>query len=237
MINMIEKNVLSKNFFTEDYFGDKSLIKYIKNYISGHKKSNYFNYESLADNKRFWGSVFKIIKKYKIKGNFLDAACAYGLLLKYASPYFDKTFGFDISEFAIEKAKKNAPNAELSIADLNADDLPFDECFDLITALEVLEHTESVEASLRKLAMKLKNDGYMVISLPMRGTFWGKVFQLVDIDKSHVSVPKSEKEILKIIDRTGLRIIEKNYLISTPLGDIPGIAVSMQLVLRKKTCP
>lgn len=230
---MSEKNVLSKNFFSEDYFGDKSLIKYIKNYISGNKKSNYFNYESLADNKKFWNSIIKIIKKYKIKGNFLDAACAFGYLLKYASPYFNKTYGFDISEFAIEQAKKNAPTATLSIADINSENLPFEEQFDLITALEVLEHTESVGRSLKKMAVKLKDDGFMIVSLPMRGTFWGKVFQLLDIDKSHISVPRTEKQIIDIVDEAGLRIIEKNYLMSTPLGDIKGIAVSMQLVLQK----
>jgi len=232
------KKDLSKNFFSESYFGDKSLIKYIKAYLSGQKKSNYFNYQSLADNPKYWDSMLKIITKYDKRGgngNFLDIGCALGLLLKYASPHFKEIYGYDISEFAIKQAQKNAPMAKLTAGNINTDNLPYkDEFFDFIIALEILEHTKSVELSLKKIVPKLKKDGILVISLPIRGTFWGKIFQIFDIDKSHIDVPRNEKEIFDIIDRVGLRAIEINRSMFTPWGEIKGIAVSVRIVLQKK---
>lgn len=232
---MTKKIVLSKDFFSEDYFRDEDFIKGIKALLSGRKKSNYFDYKAMADNKNCWHSIIKIIEKYGISGRFLDIGCAYGYLLKYTPSNFKEIHGYDISEFAIKQATKNAPTAKLTVGDINTDTPPYkDGYFDLVTALEILEHTESIELSLRKIVPKLKKDGFLIISLPIRGTFWGKIFQLIDIDKSHINVPRNEKQVLAIINRLGLKVIEINHPFITPWGEINGINSALQLVLQKK---
>ncbi len=210
---------------TKDYFS--------KDYFFGKKLSNYFNYNSW-DNDRYWNSVIDIIKKYKINGRMLDVGCALGLLLKRTKKYFNEIHGLDISEFAINEAKRNVPGAILKITDINNDELSYpDKYFDLITALDILEHTESMQDSLRKIISKLKDNGYLIISVPLKDTWAGRIFSLFDIDKSHISIP-TKKELLEMIDRLELKIINQSYFLNMIYFKIKGIPVCIELVLKKK---
>jgi SAM-dependent methyltransferase len=59
--------------------------------------------------------------------------------------------------------------ADVNIAqlDLNAQPLPYeDECFDLVTCSEVLEHVENYRAVLREIKRVLKPGGLMVVTTP-----------------------------------------------------------------------
>lgn len=211
---------ISKDYFSKDYF-------------FGKKLSNYFNYNSW-DNDRYWKSIIDIIKRYKIKGRMLDVGCAFGLLLKRTKKYFNEVHGIDISEFAISEAKRNVPDATLKIININNEELPYpDKYFDLITALDVLEHTESIQNSLKKIASKLKDNGYLIISLPLRDTWAGRISSLFDIDKSHISIA-TKKELFEIFDRLGLKIIDRGYFLNMIYFKIKGMPVCIELVLRKK---
>lgn len=213
-----------QNYFSKDYFS--------KDYFFGYKKSNYFNY-NLFDNNGFWGSIISAIKKYKISGRFLDVGCALGFLLKRVVPYFDEVYGVDISKFAIKEAQKKVPSSKLSIADLNKDELPYsDEYFDLITALDFLEHTESIEKSLNKITKKLRPNGYLIISLPIKDTWAAKINNFLNKDATHVSIP-SQKELSEIISRVGLKIIKKKYFINMIFFKLNNIPVCVEIILQK----
>ncbi len=188
--------------FTKEFFS--------KDYFFGRKRSNYLNY-NYWDNDRYWKSIISAIKKYKIKGKMLDIGCAFGFLLKRVVPYFNEVHGVDISSFAVQKAKEEVPSAKLKLIDINTENLPYpDKYFDLITALDVLEHTESIEDSLRKITKILHDTGYLIISVPLRDTWAGKIFSILNKDPTHISVP-SRKELFDIINRIGLKILEKHY--------------------------
>ncbi len=209
----------SSDFFSKDYFYNKI-------------RSNYGKYD-LWNNDWFWKPEIKIIKKYKIKGKALDIGCAFGFFLKRVAPYFEKLYGIDISNFALERAKKEIPEANLRLIDLNTDDLPFpDKYFDLITAFDVLEHTESIENSLKKLVKKLNDNGYIIITLPVKDTWAGKIFHLKDKDLSHISVT-TRKEIFETIDRAGLKIIEKEYFFNAIYLKLKYVPVDIRIVLKK----
>lgn len=204
-----------------------------KDYFFGCKRSNYINYD-WWDNDGYWKSIISAIKKYKMSGRMLDIGCAFGFLLKRVVPYFNEVYGIDISSFAIQRGKKEAPTAILKIVDFNKQELLYpDRYFDLITAFDFLEHTKSIKESLRKITKKLKDNGYLIILLPLRDTWAGKINRIFDKDPTHISVP-SRKELFDAIDQAGFKILEKTYFLSLIFFRLKGIPVSIEIILQKK---
>jgi 2-polyprenyl-3-methyl-5-hydroxy-6-metoxy-1,4-benzoquinol methylase len=203
-----------------------------RSYFYGFSKSNYLNYEKLNPSKLFEGILY-FVRKHNIRVNkVLDVGCAFGFLLKELSSVFDELHGFDISEFAIEKAKKVIPEASLKIHSLE-DPLPYpDNNFDCITAIDVLEHTKDFERSFGKLVKKLRKGGYLIVSTPLDD--WPRrYFGFMDTDKTHISVLK-EQELNSIIKKNNLKVIDKRYYLPFPLiYRIPRIPFSIEVLLRK----
>lgn len=203
-----------------------------KDYFFGIKHSNYFNY-NWWNNDGYWKSVIETVKKYKINGRALDVGCAFGFLLKRLKPYFNEIHGIDVSTFAIQRAQKEASSAILKKIDINNQELPYpDGYFNLITAFDVLEHTESIEKSLKKIVKKLNKNGYLIISLPIRDTWAGKIFHIFDKDTTHINVP-SRKKLFDAVEKVGLKIIERDYSLNMIFFKPKGIPVIIDLVLKK----
>jgi SAM-dependent methyltransferase len=202
--------------------------RFDKDYFCG-KGSNYPNYGKI-DASKYFKRVISFIKDQGLNGRFLDVGCAFGLLLKEVSPFFNRLYGFDISKFAIRKAKEKVPKADLRVLDLE-ETLPYpDESFDCITALDVLEHTKNFENNFYKIVKKLKKGGYFIISLPIYS--WPvKLFGFLDKDKSHVSILK-ENKIIQTIRRNKLSIVSKKYFL--PFFRIPYIPAEVELILKKE---
>jgi len=207
--------------------------KFGRNYFYGFSQSNYLNYEKLNPSKLFKG-IIHFVKKHNIGGNeILDVGCAFGFLLKELSSVFSHLYGFDISEFATEKARKVVPEASLRILSLE-DSLPYaEEKFDCITAVDVLEHTEDFEKNFEKIVRHLKKGGHLIISTPL-DEWPRKYFGFMDKDETHISVLK-EKELKDIIRRNKLKIIDERYYLPFPLiYRIPRIPFSIEILLRKQ---
>ncbi len=207
--------------------------KFGASYFYGFTDSNYINYEKLNPSKLFEGILY-FVRKHDIKVNkVLDVGCAFGFLLKELSLFFEELHGFDISTFAIEKARMIIPEASLQIHSLE-NPLPYpDNSFDCITAVDVLEHTKSFERSFEKIVPKLKEDGYLIVSTPLDD--WPrKYFGFLDKDKTHISV-LTENELTKIFRKNNMKIIEKRYYAPFPfIYRIPGIPFSIEILLRKQ---
>ncbi|VVB72013.1 Ubiquinone biosynthesis O-methyltransferase [uncultured archaeon] len=167
-----------KEFFDEDYF-------------YGNKKSNYICYDEI-DPKKYFKNVIEFIEGRKKGGRYLDVGCAFGLLIREVSPFFDEIHGCDISTFAIEKAGKNAPEAKLRIVDLDGRFPYSNGYFDVVTALDVLEHTRNLEKNFEKISASVKDGGCLIVSTPILD--WPrKIFGFLDKDKSHISIPSENK--------------------------------------------
>ena len=206
---------------------------FLKDYFIGGKKSNYQNY-NWWDHDLNWKHIIKAVKNRGIKGRVLDIGCAFGFLLKRLVPYFSELNGLDISSYAIDRARKEVPNAKLGVFDINLDELPYpDNHFDLITALDVLEHTHSIKNNLLKIRGKLKNSGYLIITLPLKDTWAGKFFGYFDKDKTHISVPSFE-EMLKIVNNSDFEIVEKRTYFNLIFIKLNFIPVNLELLLRKR---
>jgi len=204
-----------------------------KDYFYGRINSNYQNYD-WYDNDQRWDFIIKRIKNLSCGGKILDIGCAFGFFLKRIAPFFNEVHGVDISEFAIERAKKQIPSAKLIVSDIEAESLPYpDGCFDVITAFDVLEHTQSIDKSIAKIIPKLKEKGYLIISLPVKDILGGRIFSFFDKDITHVSVP-AKKQLFDIIKKNNLQIIERYFFFSGLSYRIPVLPFGIELYLQKE---
>lgn len=121
-------------------------------------------------------NVLKLVEKNE-NVNYLDCGSATGeLTKKIASRIGTKNiFGVDRDATYIEKAKKNG--IKVAKGDLN-EEIPFkDETFDVVTAIEVIEHLHNTDIFLQELYRILKKGGYAIIGTENLAS-WHNVFAL-----------------------------------------------------------
>jgi 2-polyprenyl-3-methyl-5-hydroxy-6-metoxy-1,4-benzoquinol methylase len=206
--------------------------KFGRDYFYGNKESNYYNYDTIDASLAFKSGISFIKDNNFSGGRILDVGCAFGIFLEEVDPFFDKIYGCDISKFAIEKAKEKLPEADFKVVDVEKS-LPYeDDFFDCITAFDVLEHTKNLEKSFENIVSKLKDGGYLIMSMPIN--CWPrKIFGFLDKDKTHISILKG-KELVQIINKNELEIIKKDYFLPFPIvHKISGIPAEVEFILRK----
>lgn len=203
-----------------------------RSYFNFNKHSNYiFDYHHL-DNDRYWQSILHLINKHQIKGHMIDIGCAYGFLLKRLARCSDSVHGIDISEHAIAQSRQSVPSACLRVLDLDSEDLPYpSHYFHLITALDVLEHTKSVIRSLEKLVDKLSTNGYLLISVPVKDTWAGKIWtRYLDKDPTHISIPTTQ-DMFRMLKELNLKILERRYFYNLTFCKLYHVPVNIELLV------
>ncbi|MCK4744785.1 class I SAM-dependent methyltransferase [Candidatus Parcubacteria bacterium] len=162
------------------------------------------NFLKRAFIKRFIRQIVEIVQSLKISG-ILDAGCGEGLIIHNILRKIPKVKidAFDISEQALENAKKILPNNNFFQGDITDIKLPSND-YDLIIALEILEHLENPEAALRELKRATKK--YCLISVPWEPFFslgnlsCGKNIKRIGKDKEHLQF-WNKKEIVGIVEK------------------------------------
>lgn len=104
----------------------------------------------------------------------LDAGCGTGeFSLALAKDGWSVT-GFDPSEYAVELARERARRVgtDLRFEVATTDDFSSDETFDLVIAVDVLEHIEDDAGALRRLAGYLRPGGALLVTVPMDPALW-----------------------------------------------------------------
>jgi SAM-dependent methyltransferase len=88
-----------------------------------------------------------------------------------------------------------------------SDEVPFDEGgFDVVAALDVIEHVDEDAASLRSLARRLRPDGWMLLTVPALGWLWSAH------DVRHHHRRRYRRESIERIDReAGLAPVHVTY--------------------------
>jgi predicted TPR repeat methyltransferase len=210
--------IIMKEFFDKDYF-------------YGNKKSNYACYDEINP-KKYFKSVIEFIEERQRGGRYLDVGCAFGLLLREVSQFFDETHGCDVSAFAIEKARKNAPRSRLRAIDIDKI-FPYPAgYFDVVTALDVLEHTKNLKENFEKISASVNDGGYLIVSTPILD--WPRrIFGFLDKDKSHISIPE-ENEVIRIAEKNGFTILRRAHFLPAPkLCKVSYIPAEVELFLQK----
>ena len=169
----------------------------------------------------------------------LDIGCGAGLLCEPLSRLGAQVIGVDPSVSNIAAAKLHADKGHLSIdyRCTTVEEIDPRERFDIVLAMEVVEHVVDVGVFLKRCASMLKPNGLMVVSTLNRN--W-KSFALAIVGAEYVLrwlprgthrwdkfVTPNELEIA--LERGGLRVIDEAGVIYSLLADRWQISTDMDV--------
>jgi SAM-dependent methyltransferase len=141
--------------------------------------------------------------KSKIQNpKILDVGCGTGANLEMLAQ-FGEAEGVDVSDDALEFCKQKGLKAHKGFAEK----LPFaDESFDLVTALDVVEHLDDDVAGLKEMRRVLKSGGKTLIFVPAFMWLWG-----VQDDVSNHRIRYTKKQIIERLEKAGFAVERATY--------------------------
>ncbi len=120
----------------------------------------------------FWQRLRKVmehIQRPTLYERVLDFGCGSGVMLPYLSQISSQVTAMDVDLLPLERVQKYIPlasNVDVKDAVKNSiSDLPANS-FDLIIALDVLEHVKDLPRTLNELLTLLKQGGQLIVSGP-----------------------------------------------------------------------
>src|SRR6187402_1146404 len=159
----------------------------------------------------------------------LDIGCGAGLLCEPFTRLGAQVIGIDPSATNIAAARLHADKSQLSIdyRCTTVEEMDTRERFDIVLAMEVVEHVVDVAAFLDRCALMLKPGGLMVVSTLNRN--W-KSFALGIVAAEYVLrwLPRgthqwdkfvTPEELTLHLSRNKLEITEQSGVVYNPLGD------------------
>jgi len=126
----------------------------------------------------FWQRLRKAmnyIEKNAPHEKILDFGCGSGVMLPFLARQSKQVTAFDIDLLPLERVSKHIP-LPANVEVLDASQTPVSQLepksFDLINALDVLEHVDDLPRTFSELIRLLKPGGQIVVSGPTENTFY-----------------------------------------------------------------
>ena len=184
---------------------------------------NKAEYSKLAqcENTYWWhkGKLFliqELVKKYFPERalcktlNIFEVGCGTGEVNKKLES-FGKVTGIDISKESIEhctnKGIKNVYECDINNTDLKK--ITSNKKFDLIVALDVLEHIQDDIRTIKSVRSLLKENGYFFVTVPVHKFLWSEHDESLHHKRRYSSL-----EIIEKLKDSGFDIVKKSYFVS-----------------------
>lgn len=163
-----------------------------------------------TEQKNWWYRVRRIIirqliNKYKLcqQPKILDVGCGTGLLLKELEG-IGKVHGIDNSSLAVSFCKTRGIS---DVKQGDATNIPFDDCaFDIVLALDILEHVKDDYSALKEIRRVVKKQGVIIIFVPAFKFLWGKSDKISRHYRRY-----AKKELINLAGRNNLSILRFSY--------------------------
>ena len=159
-----------------------------------------------------WLPINKSIK-------YLDVACGAGqLLYGFKTMGFDNIYGIDVSPQQVLVAKKITSNV------YEGDALEFLQkninTFDLITAIDILEHLDKNEMFdfLDAIFLSLREGGRLILQMPNAESPFGHKIRYCDLTHENSFDPSNLNSILNIVGFKNFEIQECGPIVHGPLS-------------------
>lgn len=136
--------------------------------------------------------------------DILEVGCGNGGNLKLLSDY-GRISAVELDNAARERAIHRGL-AQIKEGWL-PDNLPFEDTkFDLVAALDIIEHLDDERRSIQVLRDRLKSKGYILITVPAYKQLWSRLD-----DVSHHKRRYTRKQIVSVVKDAGFDIIYSTY--------------------------
>jgi SAM-dependent methyltransferase len=151
----------------------------------------------------------------------LDVGCGTGTMLTYLAA-FGNAEGVDIDEEAIGFCRdRGLQNVRLG----EAANLPFDDgSFDLVTALDVVEHLDDDVAAFREMKRVLRPGGQILVTVPAHRFLWG--------DQDEVNMHKrryNARELRARLVESGFDVVRISYMNAVLFAPIAAVRLARRL--------
>jgi 2-polyprenyl-3-methyl-5-hydroxy-6-metoxy-1,4-benzoquinol methylase len=145
-----------------------------------------------------------LAKKYfKYGASILDFGCNYGHLVRLLQSSGYDSYGFDISEKAINYGRSLGINNIF----LESEKSLMPASFDALVALDVLEHLEDDGKILNYFSSIVRSGGVVIMTVPAFGFLWG----VQDVISHHFR-RYTLKKLLHLVESDGnFKILKKSY--------------------------
>ena len=127
----------------------------------------------------------------------LDVGCGAGLLTEPLARLGANVTGIDASPEVIAVAREHAAAIGLEIDYRVGDVQTLEREFDLVTAMEVIEHVADPQLFVKALAKRLARDGLLVMSTP-NATSWSRVM-MITLGERLGRIPRGTHDFDKFI--------------------------------------
>src|SRR5262245_34809087 len=155
----------------------------------------------------------------------LDVGCGTGSNLE-AFSRLGRTVGVDMSPGALSFCRRRGIT-RVTIGDVER--LPFDDAtFDIVTAMDMLEHTEDDLAALAELRRVLRPDGLLLATVPAYGFLWSEHDEALKHHRRYTA-----HELRNKLTLTDFRIERSSYFITSLF--LPILALRIHQGLFKKS--
>jgi 2-polyprenyl-6-hydroxyphenyl methylase/3-demethylubiquinone-9 3-methyltransferase len=152
----------------------------------------------------------------------LDVGCGAGLLAEPLRRLGAKVTAVDAAPELIAAARAHAAGQGLDIDYRAVGVEALDGAYDVVTALEVIEHVADPQAFVDSLAARLAPGGLLILSTPNR-TAWSKLLTIT-LAEGFGRIPKGTHDFEKFIDPDRMRgLLAKSGM---EVIDVEGIAFS-----------
>jgi SAM-dependent methyltransferase len=151
--------------------------------------------------------LMSLLRRHLPRGGnleILDAGCGTGINLDYLAE-FGTVIGADVSEEAIEFCRRRG-NSSVRRADLRELDWP-DASFDLVTALDVIEHIDRDDAAVHELARVTKPGGHLLVTVPAFPALWSAHDEINHHMRRYRGI-----EIRELVTRNGCEIVKFTHM-------------------------
>jgi SAM-dependent methyltransferase len=185
-----------------------------------------------AERSSFWSLQRNKLLAWTLSRYFPDArtllevGCGAGIVLEALEERFPELslVGGDPFPLALDLARARLERAELLLMDGRS--IPYDDEFDVVAALDVLEHVEEDEEVLRELFRAAKPGGGLLLAVPQHPRLWSRA------DDWALHVRRYTKhELVDKVERSGFSVVRTTSFVSITL---PLMALSRALDRRKR---
>jgi trans-aconitate methyltransferase len=166
--------------------------------------------------------VVSLIRRYFGEpASVLEVGCGNGFVLSAIREAFPsaRLVGIDLIEEALAVARERVPEAEFRRVDVL--ETSFEGDFDLVCALDVLEHVEHDEEMLARMGDTLKPGGGLLVLVPQHPRLWSGADQL-----AHHRRRYTREELVCKMNGAGLQV---HFVSSFVTSLLPAMALSRLL--------